>query len=686
LKGLNCSFIRSSPHWRDYGTLKDRRRNVRQSCGVTRAASAELPAESSGTIIRKRDKVTTSVKLLSKTIKQLVESGEKGKTKVDSGELYCDTPLNQDFLDSDRSMCRAVSRYNPDKVKEEAERDLTAVALRTAKIAAAFGSFWVRRETVWKGAQEREGREVDTAAVQAEATCLRKILGDLGPTFVKLGQNLGNRPDLLRADYMEELTKLQDRVPPFPDSIAKQMIIDQIGGPLEETFSEFNEVAVAAASLGQVYKGRLRSNGEEVAVKVQRPGVRPKVIIDLYLLREVAERSLNDYAKKNIGCEATLLVDEFAEKLLEELDYEQEARNLQDFYRNFESDARVRIPFVYRELSGPMVLVMEWIDGVRCTDPLAFDNDDAKRRFISIGVEAGLKQLLESGLFHGDPHPGNVLALRNGNIGYVDFGNVAEISRQNQECLIDAVVHAMNADYEGLAADLTNLGFLSPGVDVKPIAGALQEAWGVSLRADGLADFSFRNLTNQFNKLLFLYPIRVPERFSLVIRSLLTQEGICITLDPDYNFLEVAFPYVAKRLLTDSNPALRLRLLQVVIVDGAFDWARLKQLIAVANDSKSGESLLDNLDLGPVVWDSIMMLRKDKKMRDEILKGFSSQPLWVHIRELKGLLMLLSGIFKNQMQTWWKMRVRTWTSSFRQLLGILGIKKKPLPTSAPAAT
>ena len=268
-------------------------------------------------------------------------------------------------------------------------------------------------------------------------------------------------------------------------------------------------------------------------------------------------------ARRNLGCPATLLVDEFAEKLLEELDFQQEALNLRDFRRNFSDDRSVQIPGVYTDLSSPRVLVMDWQPGVRCTaEGAAFESLEALRTFLQNGVESGLRQLLDFGLFHGDPHPGNVLALPSGDIAYVDFGNVAEISRANQESLIDAVVYVMNKDYDNLAACLADLGFLEADSDVQPVAEGLAEVWS----ADALSNiassgsFSFRGLTKEFNKLLYKYPIRVPERFSLVIRALLTQENICLTLDPSFNFLNAAFPYVARRLLTDPDPNLRIRL------------------------------------------------------------------------------------------------------------------------------
>lgn len=188
---------------------------------------------------------------------------------------------------------------------------------------------------------------------------------------------------------------------------------------------------------------------------------------------------------------------------------------------------------------------MEWIDGIRCTDPEALRRSGLDvQAFIRTGVVSGLRQLLEFGLFHGDPHPGNIFAMPDGRIAYVDFGNVAELSQRNKEVLIDAVVHAVNKDYASMAGDFIKLGFLGPGTDVRPIVPALEKIWADSM-GRSLEDFNFRTVTSKFNELVFEYPIRIPERYSLVIRSLLTQEGICLTLDRNFHFLEVAYPYVS---------------------------------------------------------------------------------------------------------------------------------------------
>ncbi|XP_059460761.1 protein ACTIVITY OF BC1 COMPLEX KINASE 1, chloroplastic isoform X2 [Corylus avellana] len=378
----------------------------------------------------------------------------------------------------------------------------------------------------------------DEEVVPYRARQLRTLLCDLGPSFIKAGQVLANRPDIIREDYMNELCILQDDVPPFPNKVAFNIIEEELGQPLEAVFSKISSQTIAAASLGQVYRATLRASGEDVAIKVQRPQIEPIIYRDLFLFRTLAS-FLNGISLQKLGCNAELIVDEFGEKLLEELDYTLEARNIEDFLENFKDDPTVKIPRVYKQLSGSRVLVMEWIDGIRCTNPQAIKEGGIDvNGFLTVGVSAALRQLLEFGLFHGDPHPGNIFAMRDGRIAYVDFGNVAVLSQQNKQILIDAVVHAVNEDYVEMANDFTRLGFLTPGTDVSPIIPALEAIWQNS-SGKGLSDFNFRSVTGKFNQLVYNYPIRIPERFSLVIRSLLTQEGICFTLQRDFKFLEV---------------------------------------------------------------------------------------------------------------------------------------------------
>ncbi|KAH7691457.1 Cadmium-transporting ATPase protein [Dioscorea alata] len=545
-------------------------------------------------------------------------------------------------LDIERGVCIPFRKYTPETVRNkvlESRGAILSLLARGAKIVWNLGLYWSALTYDCLVGRDEE-------VVPYRARQLRNLLCDLGPSFIKAGQVLANRPDIIREDYMNELCILQDDVPPFPNQVAFAIIEDELGQPLEKVFSKISSQTIAAASLGQVYRATLRETGEDVAIKVQRPGIEPIIYRDLFLFRTLAS-FLNGISLQKLGCNAELIVDEFGEKLLEELDYTL-ARNIEDFIENFKNDPTVKIPRVYKKLSGSRVLVMEWIDGIRCTDPQAIKEAGIDvNGFLTVGVSAALRQLLEFGLFHGDPHPGNIFAMRDGRIAYVDFGNVAVLSQQNKQILIDAVVHAVNEDYVEMANDFTRLGFLASGTDVSPIIPALEAIWQNS-SGKGLSDFNFRSVTGKFNQLVYQYPIRIPERFSLVIRSLLTQEGICFTLKPDFKFLEVAYPYVAKRLLTDPNPALRERLIQVLFKDGVFQWKRLENLIVLAKENVAKMNnnpalqvknrsmnwqVQKKLDLTDTIRDGARMFLVDAGIRRQLLMALTEDSK-LHIQEL----------------------------------------------------
>ena len=528
-------------------------------------------------------------------------------------------------LYGDSGACKVSIKYDPDELvrrRLQSPLDALKLATRGMTILSSLAKFAVSLKL-----DELSGRS-EQSTVQVRAAELRETLTELGPSFIKAGQLLANRPDVIRADYMEELCVLQDDVPPFADNEAFDIIERNLGKTIGETYSQISSQPVAAASLGQVYRATLRSTGEEVAVKVQRPGVLPTIERDLVLFRWLAG-FLNDYSQRNLGCDAELIVDEFGEKILEELDYDQEARNIQDFYDNFRGDKFVKIPWVNRALSGPEVITMEWIDGIRCTDPEGIRRRLNVNDFIRVGVVSGLRQLLEFGLFHGDPHPGNIFALEDGRIAYVDFGNVAEISEKNKQVLIDAVVHAVNKDYVEMAGDFSRLGFLSEETDIGPIVPALEQIWTEAL-GKSLSEFNFRNVTGKFNELVYQYPIRIPERFSLVIRTLLIQEGICMTLEPRFRFLEVAYPYVAKRLLTDES--LRNRLLQVLFKDSEISWDRLANLVDLAQEGGDG------LDVTDTISDFIRVVARDRELRSQLVAAATANNR-IEVGEIQDLVL-----------------------------------------------
>jgi predicted unusual protein kinase regulating ubiquinone biosynthesis (AarF/ABC1/UbiB family) len=438
---------------------------------------------------------------------------------------------------------------------------------------------------------------------QRRATQLRQILTKLGPTFIKVGQALSTRPDLVRKDFLEELIKLQDQLPPYPNPLAFQIIETELDGAIADMFSEISANPVAAASLGQVYKARLRT-GEDVAVKVQRPNLLPILTLDLYLMRWAAAW-LAPFLPLNLGHDLALIVDEFGIKLFEEIDYQHEGRNAERFAQNFRDDPTVKVPSIYWQYSSQHVLTLEWIHGCKLTDTaqIAAQGMD-QDALIRIGVTSGLRQLLEFGFFHADPHPGNLFAMlpncdtlgdrkeaSTAQMAYIDFGMMDQLTERTKEGLVDAVVHLINKDYAELAEDFVTLGFLAPSTDIGPILPALEAVLG-DIIGEKVGDFNFKTITDRFSALMYEYPFRVPAQFALIIRSLVTQEGLALTLNPDFKIVEIAYPYVARRLLTGESPALRRRLIEVLFKDGKFQWQRLENMIAIARTD-------NNFDLIP---------------------------------------------------------------------------------------
>jgi predicted unusual protein kinase regulating ubiquinone biosynthesis (AarF/ABC1/UbiB family) len=489
-----------------------------------------------------------------------------------------------------------LTSYNPNAIaRYYSLRPWLAVA-RAIKVVWFFAGFILGLKwDEWRGEVEQNKFK---RAIQ-----LREILTRLGPTFIKVGQALSTRPDLIRKDFLDELIKLQDQLPPFDNAIAYRIIETQLNRPVAEIYSELSPTPVAAASLGQVYRGRLYS-GEEVAVKVQRPNLRPVITLDLYLMRWAAGW-LSPWLPLNLGHDLSLIVDEFGTKLFEEIDYINEGRNAEKFASNFRNHPQVKIPAIYWSYTNTRVLTLEWINGFKLTDTknirgVGLDPE----AIIQIGVTSGLQQLLEHGFFHADPHPGNLFAMHDGRMAYVDFGMMDQLEETTKETLVDALVHVVNKDYNDFAEDLVKLGFLTPETNITPIVPALEAVLGNAI-GKNVKDFNFKTITDEFSELMYEYPFRVPAKFALIIRSLVTQEGIALSLNPNFKIVEVAYPYVARRLLTGDSPGLQRRLLNVLFKDGKFQWQRLENLIAIARTD-------NNFDLLPTAQLGLQYLLSDE--------------------------------------------------------------------------
>ena len=445
-----------------------------------------------------------------------------------------------------------------------------AIAVFLPMILYGFGLWWDSRQ----GKKILEDRD---RAIQ-----LRNLLTQLGPAFIKIGQAMSTRPDLVPPVFLEELSKLQDQIPPFPNEIAFQFIREELGKDYREIYAEISTDPIAAASLGQVYRATLHT-GETVAVKVQRPGLARNIALDLYVLRGISVWAMSRFSK--IRSDLVAITDEFAERIFEEMDYTQEGRNAERFESLYGYMEDIYVPSIYWDYTARRVLTMEWIEGTKLTEleSIAAQGLDATY-LVNVGVQCSLRQLLEHGFFHADPHPGNLLAMQDGKLAYLDFGMMSNMKPYQKYGLIEAIVHLVNRDFEGLAQDYVNLEFLDPSVDLRPIVPAFAVVFEDAL-GGSVSDINIATITDRLSQLMYEYPFRVPAYFALIIRSLVTLEGIAINVDPDFKVLGEAYPYIAKRLLTDPAPELRNSLKELLFKDGSFRWNRLEGLLRNAKGS-----------------------------------------------------------------------------------------------------
>ncbi|KAK9828554.1 hypothetical protein WJX72_000728 [[Myrmecia] bisecta] len=410
----------------------------------------------------------------------------------------------------------------------------------------------------------------------------------LGPTFVKLGQILSIRPDVLPPAVMKELARLQDNLATFPSSEARQVIEQELGRPVDEVFAEFSAEPVAAASLAQVFRARLRATGELVAVKVQRPGALSTISKDLYVMRRgigVYERLVKRFTAQTTDYQQ--LLSTFAEGLYTEMDFRNEALNgirMQQLLDESEfASADIVIPRPFMEYSTRRVLTMEWVTGVKLTTL----QPEEIRVLVKAGQESFLTQLLDIGFFHGDPHPGNLLKVTEGpnagKLALLDFGLVAEVPPADREAMISATIHLANRDWDGLIDDFVALGFLPFGCDRGLIIPVMEKVLSPYLRGGGAKAFNFTALSQDLLSATLNIPFSVPPYMSLLARSVASLEGIALVGDPGYQMVAQAYPYVVRKVMRNSNNG-ATRLLRDIVYDpyGNIKPTRLSALLNAA--------------------------------------------------------------------------------------------------------
>lgn len=421
--------------------------------------------------------------------------------------------------------------------------------------------------------------ESEEKHLQWQAEWLSRQLLKLGPTFIKIGQAVSTRADLLPLAYVKELSKLQDSVPAFPNEEAMAIIERELGHSVSDLFAEIEPEPVAAASLGQVYRGRLHS-GQTVAIKVQRPHLADVINFDLAVLRRIA-RFMNRYPRFTRGVDWEGTIGEFAAVIFDEMDYAKEAQNAETFRQNFRKWQDVYVPVIYWSHSATRVLTMEFIGGNK-----VLDLEELRARginppeVIKLIAKTYLKQLLEDGFFHADPHPGNLRVMPDGRLAFFDFGMVGRITPELQSKMIDAFFHIVEKDVHGLTDDLINLNFLAPTVNKEEIRHVVEMLFGNYLNLK-LGDIRFKELTYELAEVMYQYPFHLPANFTYIIRAIMTLEGIGIIMDPQFSFFDVAKPFAKEFMLKREGKYFRDQLLKKIIYgeNNTIQWDKAWKLL-----------------------------------------------------------------------------------------------------------
>ncbi len=393
------------------------------------------------------------------------------------------------------------------------------------------------------------------AGTQAEHTAperLRKAFEELGPTFVKLGQVLASRSDLLPAAYVNEFTKLQDTVQPVPFEAIRGALESELKRGVEEAFAEFNPVPIAAASIGQVHEAKLK-DGTEVVVKIQRPDIRKTIETDISLLSFMAGL-LEKYVPETRFLSPRVIVDEFFRTLSQEMDYVIEASNMSKIAKNLEEFPEIVIPRVYKEYSTRRVLTQGRLRGIRVHDLKALDAAGIDRKqIVRIGAQGFFKALMRDGLFHGDLHAGNLFVLEGGRLGVIDFGMVGRISRRSRDQLAQMVLALMSEDFESLCYQYAELGSAGASIDFerfqREVRNTLSPYLGLSI-----SEINMGKVLIEATQIASRYRVQVPGDWMLVFKAIYTMEGMGRLLDPEFDFMAMGQELVGDLLKDQYSP------------------------------------------------------------------------------------------------------------------------------------
>ncbi len=400
-----------------------------------------------------------------------------------------------------------------------------------------------------------------------------------GTTYIKLGQILATRADLIPLVYMKELAKLQDEVPPFDNEIAFEIIRTELGKPLTSIFSEISSTPIASASLGQVYSAKLLDTNKEIIIKVQRPDLKQTIEEDVFILKAIAKETAK-YPNASRGNDYTGLLDEFLRIINEEIDYIKEGKHCDVFRSNFRGYYNVCVPKVYWQYTTRKVITLEHIHGWKVTDKeKIIDGGFNLQEITREGCNVYLKQLLTDGFFHADPHPGNLRVMKDGRLAFFDFGMVGHVSRELQTKLVNTILNLINRNYRGVVDDFVSMGLLDGSYEeLDKLADELKPIYDKRFGQTNDITTSFKQIIEDLAHIFYKYPFRIPVELALIIRALLTLEGLGHMLDPGFNVIKALIPFVQKYIFGKQGDWLREHLINQVTKKG-LSFSKAKELL-----------------------------------------------------------------------------------------------------------
>nr|WP_244995510.1 AarF/ABC1/UbiB kinase family protein [Halomicroarcula pellucida] len=472
------------------------------------------------------------------------------------------------------------------------------VRLRALWRALVVGWQFVPFVLAWARDRKRfllfgRSRSVSSDDRTRRARKLKQTFVDLGPAFIKLGQMLSTRPDALPAEYIEVLSELQDKVPPDPWADIEPLLERELDGAVDDRFGAFDTSPISGASLGQVYEAEL--DGQRVAVKVLRPGIRERVESDLRVLAALTP-ILTSGAGPGQAFTLENLTAEFSATIRREMDYAHEARMLREIGASFANDEGVAIPDVIESHTTGRVVTMEYVDGVKIDDVARIDELGIDRaELVQRLEEVYIQMIVEDGRFHADPHPGNLAVQPDGTLVFYDFGMTGRLGPQTRDQLMEFYVGLATDDVDRVMDAFVAMGALDPMADRE----VMREAFEIVIeqfRGEDISEYRIEQLVGQFEDQLYEFPMRLPQDLALVVRVTTVLEGVCRTLDPDFDFIEIITEYVMQQGAADAGKAIREEVQATMSRAG-------RSLVTTA---PKAEAALDTASRGELVLETIL--------------------------------------------------------------------------------